>query len=161
MKKKIIGLLIVISATLIGCVKYETEDPTCESFKVYELVTRNGVIETGNEIAAPKAGTTYRLQVISQSDVAVFWPGDFKYLPLGSTKKDSIIDSRNYYRHYGQTGAQGLTTNALRGRIGWFRDYAWPNPGNYDVAVVLTNHAADGPDFKQKVFDYKVTVGNR
>ncbi len=157
---KIKSKYILISVVFFlgySCIEdYDTPTPTLESFGVYELVNNNGILEAGSEVTNPVAGTTYRLQAFTQSDIATFWPGDFTYRPLGAN--DSIIDSRNYFLHYGQPGAQGLTTNSIAGRRGWFQDYAWPDSATYDVAIILTNHSPDDENFVQVVFDRQITV---
>jgi hypothetical protein len=160
MRNKAYILMILMIGCLTSCIEYTTEEPTMETFKVHEIVRVNGILTAGNEVAEPKVGVAYRLQVVTTSDVGVIWPGDFRYRPLTNVPaaKDSVLDSRNYYLHYGKVGAQGLTTSSMPGRKGWFRDFTWTAAGEYDVAVVLTNHAPDGPDFLQKVFDFKVNV---
>jgi hypothetical protein len=161
---KNIGLFIItlFAIGLTSCLDYKTPQPSLESFAVHEIVRTNGILTAGAVVTSPKAGVTYRLQATTQADLGVFWTGDFRYRPLTNNVtpavKDSVLDSRNYALHYGKVGAQGLTTNSMPGRKGWFRDFAWPREGNYDVVIVLTNHAADGPDFLQKNFDFKVSV---
>jgi hypothetical protein len=46
----------------------------------------------------------------------------------------------------------------LDGRVGYFRDFAWPEAGSYPVTVVLTNHGVDGPQFEQRLFEFTVDV---
>lgn len=159
MKKITLFIIAIVALGLTSCLDYKTPEPSLESFAIHEIIRTNGILTAGPVVTSPKAGTTYRLQATTQADLGVFWTGDFRYRPLtGQVGRDSVLDSRNYALHYGKIGAQGLTTNSMPGRVGWFRDFAWPREGNYDIVVILTNHAADSQDFLQKNFDFKVTV---
>jgi len=152
--------IVFVAMLVISCAEYETPAPDLENFTVYELDTDpSGNPIKGDEIGLSgiPAGETVRLEVTTSSDIAVFWPGDFSYRPWGTA--DSLLDSRNY-EHYGQLGAEGVTTTATDGRTGWFRDYSWPEAGSYTTTVILTNHGTAGPDFEQRIFDFQVTVVN-
>lgn len=158
MKNINIFLVLLFSIAIISCTEdFTTPEPILEKFAIYELVEEDGLITRGEEIQNPVSGTEVRIQVLTDSDIGVVWPGDYSYKPLTGTP-DSILDSRNYLLHYGLPGAQGLRMTAIEGRIGWYQDYKWPEPGTYDVTVVLTNHGIDGPEYNQKTFDFQVNV---
>ena len=150
MKKVIfytLGLILVLSQ---ACQKYETEDVILDKFGIYEIVDE----EAGNELSTIPANTTVRIQILTNADIAVVWTGDYSYRPWGTS--DSLLNSHSY-EHYGQVGAEGLSTGAIGDNKGWFRDYAW-DAGNYTITIVLTNHGTAGPEYKQIKQDYQITV---
>ena len=157
MKKTILhyaGILIAVSSVLVACKDFETPTPVYSDFTIFPLVTSDdGSIVRGEPITTVPAGEAVEIEVITNADLATLWPGDFTYRPWES---DSLLDSRSYV-HYGQLGAQGVRMNATPS--GFVVQYAWPEAGSYDVALVLTSHGVDGPDYNQRVYeDWTVTV---
>lgn len=156
MKKRflyIIGLSVLLTQ---ACQEFDTPVPELEDFGIYELIddpNGTGTI-AGDELTTIPTGETVRIQVFTQSDIAILWTGEYSYRPWGEA--DSILDSHSY-EHYGLLGAEGLSTGAIEGDLGWFRDYSWA-AGSYTVTVVLTNHGTSGPDWEQRIFDFPITV---
>ena len=158
----IIAILLLMSFS--SCLDdFETTAPQLQNFQVFSLVEEGGQLKKSDPIpmTAIPADSLVRIEVMTDSDIAVFWAGDHGWRPWGTA--DSVLDSRNY-AHYGQLGAEGETTAAVEGQVGWFLDTEWPSsrmpsdPANYTVTVVLTNHGVSGPDFKQEIFEFPVTI---
>lgn len=137
--------------TLSSCLEeLEAETPRLETFTIYELIDDgSGQLVRGGEVTQTTAGQDVQIDVITGANLATLWPGDFSYRPWGQT--DSILDSRAFI-HYGQLGAAGIPMSQLEGAVGFTLQYAWPEAGSYDIAVVLTNHGVDGPEYKQEDF---------
>lgn len=157
MKKRIVyyvGMLFIINSALFACKDFETPVPVYTDFTIYALTTSDdGSVVRGETLTTLPAGEAVEIEVITNADLATLWPGDFTYRPWES---DSLLDSRSY-EHYGQLGAQGIRMNATPD--GYVLQYTWLEAGTYDVALVLTSHGIDGPDFNKRVYeDWTVTV---
>jgi len=144
---------------MFSCQEFEAEVPDYSDFGIYQVVTdpETGKLLKGDPISMDNvpAGTEVHVEVLTKANIASIWPGDFTYRPWGDT--DSVLDSRNY-EHYGQLGAEGLSMTQIEGGGGYFRRYTWPESGSFDVAVVLTNHGINSPEYKQEVYDFSVQV---
>lgn len=148
------SILFTLSSVLLACKDFETPVPTYTDFTIYSLTTNSdGITIRGEPLTTVPVGENVEIEVITNADMATLWPGDFTYRPW---ENDSILDSRSY-EHYGQLGAQGVRMNATPG--GFVIQYAWPEAGTYDVALSLTSHSLDGPDFNKRVYeDWTVTI---
>jgi hypothetical protein len=110
-------------------------------------------------------GITVKFVVETNADICTIWPGGVRTI---IKKKGTAIDSLDMFNHvvlkssdcysdYGLVGARGYKGTQTTG--GWYVSYKYPNVGEFDLTLVITNHGYQSSDYKQVIIPYgKVTV---
>ncbi len=110
-------------------------------------------------------GKTIKFVVETEADMCTIWPGGIRnILKMEGTTTDSldmfghpVLITSDCYIDYGLVGARGFKGTQTPG--GWYVSYKYPQVGEFDLTVILTNHGYNGPDYQQVVFPSgKITV---
>jgi len=159
--KNILLVLILLSGTLVSCLKEEVDSPKVESVKFYTIDEDNKY----QEVTDPQNGVQYTVAVKSNADIIVIWPGgEYETTKKFGTATDSIdingntvLTKSNCYKDYGMLHAQGLKTS-LNQELGWVALYTYPEAGTFTATIISTIHGYDSVDYNQKIFNYEEVI---
>lgn len=164
MKSKRYFLVLVLTLPFLvdSCLKEDfIPAPSLSSVNMY-MTAKDGKDSLVTEAVK---GKTIKFVVETEADICTVWPGGVRNI---IKKKGTTIDSLDMFGHpvlkssdcfidYGLVGARGFKGTQTAG--GWYVSYKYPNTGEFDLTVILTNHGYSGPDYKQVIVPYgKVTV---
>ncbi|WP_025762966.1 hypothetical protein [Dyadobacter tibetensis] len=117
-------------------------------------------------IGSPVKGKTVKIVVDTDADMCSVWPGGIREIMKkkissdgGVTFADSIdmfnnpvLVKSDRYTDYGLIGARGLKTTLSSD--GWYCNYTYPDAGDFNLVVVVTNHGYQDKQFKPAVIDF-------
>lgn len=159
--RNLIIVMLVVAATFTSCLKGDFPPPEVNGVKFY-LVDENNKYQ---EVTNPQSGVKYTIGVESNADIIVIWPGgERETMKKAGTATDStdingnvVLKKSNHYSDWGLLRAQGLKTN-LNEEIGWAALYSYPEPGNFTLTVIGTNHGYDSNEYDQQIFPFEVKI---
>ena len=155
-------LVLTLPFFITSCLK-EDYIPVPSINSVNKYMT--GIDGRDSLVIEAKSGKTLKFVVETDAEICTVWPGGVRNI---MKKKGTSIDSLDMFGHpvlkssdcyidYGLVGARGFKGTQTSG--GWYVSYKYPNVGEFDLTVIVTNHGYDGPDYKQVIVPYgKVTV---
>ena len=164
MKKiKYLSVLVLIVPFLVAsCLKEDIIPvPSVNSVDMYMI----GIDSKDSLITEVFSGKTIKFVVLTDAEICTIWPGGVRTI---MKKMGTTIDSLDMFNHpvlvrsdcyidYGLVGARGFKGTQTDG--GWYVSYKYPNAGEFDLTLVVTNHGFNSSDYKQVVVPYgKVTV---
>ncbi len=156
--KSLLFILIAMGAT--SCLKEDIiATPGVVGVKFYMKSIQN----TDSLVSQPVKGKPVKIVVDTDADICSVWPGGTRVIMKkkvstdgGVTYADSIdmfnhpvLTNSDLYSDYGLIGARGLKTTLSN--EGWYCTYTYPNSGEFDLTVVVTNHGYNDKDFRQAV----------
>jgi len=155
-------LLTALPMLVSSCLKEDyIPYPTVDSVKMF----MTAVDGKDSLITEVRSGKTIKFVVESEAEVCTVWPGGIRRI---MKQKGTAIDSIDMFNHpvliasdcfsdYGLVGARGLKCTQVTG--GWAASYKYPNPGDFDLTVVITNHGYMSTDYRQVIVPYgKIAV---
>lgn len=160
--KYLLVLVLTVSFFVASCLKEDDiSAPSVNSVKMYMTGT------DGKDYLVTEAikGKTVKFVVETNAEICTIWPGGVRTI---MKKKGTTIDSLDMFNHpvlissdcysdYGLVGARGFKGTQTAG--GWYVSYKYPNVGEFDLTLVITNHGYQSSDYKQVIIPYgKVTV---
>lgn len=160
--KYLLVLVLTVPFFVASCLKEDyISAPSVNSVKMYMTGT------DGKDYLITEAikGKTVKFVVETDAEICTIWPGGVRTI---MKKKGTTIDSLDMLNHpvlissdcysdYGLVGARGFKGTQTTG--GWYVSYKYPNVGEFDLTLVITNHGYQSSDYKQVVIPYgKVTV---
>jgi hypothetical protein len=164
MKKVKFSLVLTLTVPLIifSCLKEDDiPEPSVTTVKMY-MTDINNKDSLVTEVAK---GETLKIVVETSAEICAVWPGGVRIImkKIGTTIDSldmfnhPVIKSSDCFSDYGLVGARGYKGTQTDG--GWYVFYNYPNSGEFDLTVVVTNHGYNSPDYKQVVVQYgKVAV---
>ncbi len=160
--KYLLVLVLTVPLFVASCLKEDDiAAPSVNSVKMY----MTGKDSKDSLVSEAKSGKTVKFVVETDAEICTIWPGGVRTI---MKKKGTAIDSLDMFKHpvlissdcysdYGLVGARGFKGTQTAG--GWYVSYKYPNVGNFDLTLIVTNHGYNGPDYKQVVVDGgKITV---
>ena len=154
--------ILAAVSLLVSCLKEDiVTDPVVNSVEMYIP----DVNKQDSLVTSVPAGKEVKILVRTTADMVSVWPGGIRAV---MKKKNSTADSIDMFNHpvlevsdhymdYGLVKARGLNTTLSND--GWYVFYTYPNPGQFDLTIVVTNHGYDGPDLRRVVHQAgKITV---
>lgn len=160
--KYLLVLVLTVPFFVASCLKEDyISEPSVNSVKMYMTGT------DGKDYLVTEAlkGKTVKFVVETDAEICTIWPGGVRTI---MKKKGTTIDSLDMFNHpllissdcysdYGLVGARGFKGTQTTG--GWYVSYKYPNVGEFDLTLVITNHGYQSSDYKQVIIPYgKVTV---
>ncbi len=155
-------LMLTVPFFIFSCLKEDAiEYPSVTSVKMYMADIDN----KDSLITEAMNGRTMKFVVETNAEICTVWPGGIR---TTIKKKGTTIDSLDMFNHqvikssdcysdYGLVGARGYKGTQTNG--GWYVSYKYPNAGEFDLTVVVTNHGYNSSEYKQVIIPYgKVTV---
>lgn len=158
-----ITLMLFVATLFSSCLKEDiVANPTIESIKYYMNDSRG----KDSLIALPVKGKAVKIVVETDADMCSVWPGGSRVIMKkkisndgGKTFADSIdmfnhpvLVKSDLYSDYGLVGAKGLKTTLSS--EGWYCTYTYPNTGDFNMVVVVTNHGYQDNQFKPSIIDF-------
>jgi len=160
--KYLLVLVLTIPLFIASCLKEDyIPAPSVTSVKMY-MTAKDG---KDSLITEATSGKTLKFVVETSAEICTIWPGGVRTI---IKKKGTAIDSVDMFDHpvlkssdcyidYGLVGAKGFKGTQTTG--GWYVSYKYPNLGEFDLTLVVTNHGYQSTDYKQVVIPYgKVIV---
>ena len=160
--KYLLVLVLTVPFLVDSCLKEDfIPAPSLNSVDMY-MTAKDGKDSLVSEAVK---GKTIKFVVETESDFCTVWPGGVRTI---IKKKGTAIDSLDMFGHpvlkssdcysdYGLVGARGFKGTQTTG--GWYVSYKYPNTGEFELTVILTNHGYNSPDYKQVIIPSgKVTV---
>jgi hypothetical protein len=155
-------LVLTVPLFIASCLNEDyMATPAVNSLKMY----MTGTDGKDSLVSEATKGKTLKFVVETNADICTIWPGGIRTI---MKKKGTAIDSLDMFNHpvivssdcyidYGLVGARGFKGTQTTG--GWYVSYKYPNVGEFDLTLVVTNHGYQSSDYKQVVIPYgKVTV---
>jgi len=155
-------LALIVPFLVSSCLKEDDVPvPSVISVKMY-MTDKNGKDSLITEVMSLE---TLKIVVETGAEICSVWPGGVRNI---MKKKGTTIDSLDMFNHavlinsdcysdYGLVGAKGYKGTQTDG--GWYVSYKYPNPGEFDLTLVITNHGYQSIDYKQVIVQYgKVMV---
>lgn len=147
-------LFVVASLIATSCLKEDTvSDPVVHSVQIFmaDIDSQDSLVTS-----VPK-GVQLKFVVDTRADMVSIWPGGIrKVMKTKNNAADSIdmfknpvLEVSDSYEDYGLVKARGLNTAV--GDNGWYTFYTYPEAGEFDLTVVVTNHGYDSPDIRRVV----------
>ena len=152
---------------LSSCLKEDIVDtPSLKEVKFY-MTDVSGDDSLVTELAA---GKPVKIVAATDADMCSVWPGGIREIMKKKISTDGVtyadsIDMFNHpvlvrsdlYSDYGLVGARGIKTTLSP--EGWYCTYTYPEAGEFDLVLVITNHGYQDYNFKPNVVEYgKVRV---
>ena len=160
--KYLLVLVLIVPFFVASCLKEDDIPvPSVNSVEMYMTDTDG----KDSLVTEAKSGKTLKFVVETNAEICTIWPGGVRTI---MKKKGTTIDSLDMFNHpvliksdcysdYGLVGARGFKGTQTRG--GWYVSYKYPNAGEFDLTLVITNHGYQSTDYKQVIVPYgKVTV---
>lgn len=166
--KYLLVLVIVLPLFVASCLKEDSIPvPKVNSVKMY-VAGKDGKDSLVTEAIK---GKSIKFVVETDADICTVWPGGLRVI---MKKKDGVTDSLDMFNHpvlkagsngigsdsytdYGLVGARGYKTS--QSPSGWYCSYTYPNTGEFNLTLVITNHGYQSPDYKQTIVESgKITV---
>lgn len=162
MKIRIAYIVMSMCAMLAmtSCLREDTAPvPTMRGVKLY-MVDSKGA---DSLITEPTAGRAVKFVVETDGDMCAVWPGGIRTIMkkkqlVNGVAADSIdmfnnpvLVNSDQYGDYGLVGAKGLKTTLSAD--GWYCSYTYPNAGQFEAVVVVTNHGYNDANFQQRVHE--------
>ncbi|OFY68500.1 MAG: hypothetical protein A2V64_10520 [Bacteroidetes bacterium RBG_13_43_22] len=155
-------LVLIVPFSVASCLKEDIIPvPSVNSVKMF----MTGIDSKDSLVTEAVKGKTIKFVVETEAEICTIWPGGVRTI---MKKKGTAIDSLDMYNHpiltssdcyidYGLVGARGFKGTQTDG--GWYVSYKYPNAGEFDLTLVVTNHGYNSSDYKQVVVPYgKVIV---
>lgn len=111
-------------------------------------------------------GKVVKFVVSTDADMVSVWPGGIRKIMKKKISDDGVTfaDSLDMFNHpvlinsdnysdYGLVKAKGFKTTLSD--EGWYCTYTYPNAGEFELVVVVTNHGYQNADYKQAVYKEK------
>jgi hypothetical protein len=160
--KYLLVLVLTLPLFVASCLKEDyMSAPTVNSVKMY--IT--GTDGKDSLITEASKGKSLKFVVETHAEICTVWPGGVRTI---MKKKGTTIDSLDMfnnpvlissdcYSDYGLVGARGFKGTQTEG--GWYVYYKYPNVGEFDLTLVITNHGYNSADYNQVIVPCgKVTV---
>ncbi|MCF2489377.1 hypothetical protein [Dyadobacter sp. CY347] len=155
-----IALGLFAGMLLTSCLKEDiVATPGMNGVKFY-VADANG---KDSLVTQPIKGKSVKIVVDSDADMCSVWPGGTreimkKKISVNGTFPDSvdmfnhpILVKSDQYSDYGLVGAKGLKTTLSN--EGWYCSYTYPQAGEFNLVVVVTNHGYNTNDFRPAVIE--------
>ncbi|RHJ90207.1 hypothetical protein DW095_13730 [Bacteroides sp. AM07-16] len=158
----ILMFIFLVGTMMSSCLNEDdVKAPKVHSLKFYTINENKEFIEELN----PVSGITYTIGVDTDADICSLWPGGIRQIvkkvgtDIDSTDVNGnvVLSKSDCYKDYGLLKAQGLKTS-LNSTIGWTATYQYPQSGEFEFTVVVTNHGYDSPDYKQVAVPFNVKI---
>ncbi len=160
--KYLLVLVLTLPLFVASCLKEDyMSAPTVNSVKMY--IT--GTDGKDSLITEASKGKSLKFVVETHAEICTVWPGGVRTI---MKKKGTTIDSLDMfnnpvlissdcYSDYGLVGARGF--KGTQTEAGWYVSYKYPNVGEFDLTLVITNHGYNSSDYNQVIVPFgKVTV---
>jgi hypothetical protein len=173
-------LLIALCVLIFSACKEETNIPIISDFKIYVKDSKGA--DSLIDINSVPAAKNLKVVVYTDADHASIWYGGKSNIIKTKKGVDSldiygnpVISTKgsDCYEHWGLLYAEGrdLTRGEDNGISTWNDEYVYSYTVNttgatsgtivsntYKATVIVTNDGFDGPDFKQLVKEFNITV---
>lgn len=160
--KYLLVLVLTVPLFIASCLKEDyMSAPTVISVKMY-VTGRDG---KDSLITEASKGNSLKFVVETDAEICTVWPGGIRTI---MKRKGTTIDSLDMfnnpilinsdcYSDYGLVGARGFKGTQTEG--GWYVSYKYPNVGEFDLTLVITDHGYNGQDYNQVIVPFgKVSV---
>lgn len=152
---------IVVAMIAPSCLKEDiVSDPTIQEVQLY-MTDVNGKDSLITEVFA---GEEIKIVVVTDADIVSLWPGDVRQIMKKHDNSADSIDEvgnpvlikSNLYEDYGLVMAQGLKTSLIE--QGWYANYTYSNPGDFNLTIIATNHGYDSYDLHRSIGNVVINV---
>lgn len=159
--KYLIVIVLTIPFFVASCLKEDDIPvPSVDSVKMY-MTAKDG---KDSLILEAKSGKTLKFVVETNADICTLWPGGVRnIMKMKGTTLDSldmfnhpVLISSDCYSDYGLVGARGFKGTQTAG--GWYVSYKYPNAGEFDLTLIVTNHGYQSSDYKKVIVPYGTVI---